>query len=115
MRHIHIERLGELTPDNIWYMRVSYAKPLVGSAVGDQSLRIYGQVKAKDRDESVNQLMQYVDTLRADAELIRSFGSAKLVTMRWTEESEQEYLKGLHFEVDLPLLVPAVGGGYDDA
>ncbi len=108
-------RVGELTPDNVWYMRVSYAKPIIGSAAGDHSLRIYGQVKAKTRDESVNQLMQYVDTLRADTELAKSFGSATLATMRWTEESDQEYLKGLHFEVNLPLLDPAVGGGYDGA
>ena len=110
-----MERIGELTPDNVWYMRVSYVKPAMGSAAGDSFLRIYGQVKAKTRDESVNQLMQYVDTLRADAELARSFGSATLATMRWTEESEQEYLRGLHFEVNLPLLNPAVGGGYDGA
>ena len=110
-----MRRIGELTPDNVWYMRVSYAKPALGSAVGDHSLRIYGQVKAKTRDESVNQLMQYVDALRADAELAESFGSATLATMRWTEESDQEYLRGLHFEVNLPLLDPAVGGGYDGA
>jgi len=110
-----LERIGELTPENVWYMRVSYAKPLLGSAAGDHSLRVYGQVKAKTRDESVNQLMQYVDTLRADAELARSFGSATLATMRWTEESDQDYLRGLHFEVNLPLLDPAVGGGYDGA
>jgi len=112
---ILLERIGELTPDNVWYMRVSYARPLVGTASGDRSLRIYGQVKAKDRDESVNQLMQYVDTLRADAQLAKAFGSAKLATMRWTEDSDQEFLNGLHFEVDLPLLDPAAGGGYDDA
>ncbi len=108
-------RIGELTPDSIWYMRVSYAKPALGSTVGDHSLRIYGQVKAKGRDESVNELMQYVDKLRADAGLAKAFGSATLATMRWTEEGDLEYLKGLHFEVDLPILEPAVGGGYDGA
>lgn len=108
-------RIGELTPDNVWYMRVSYARPMMGSAAGDHALRIYGQVRAKDRDASVNELMSYVDSLRADPVLSGAFGSATLATMRWTEESDQEYLRGLHFEVDLPILGQAMGGTHDDA
>ncbi len=108
-------RLGELTPENVWYMRVSYAKPLSGRGAGDHALRLYGQVKAKDRGESVNDLMELVDTLRADKALATCFGSATLATMRWTEESDHEYLRGLHFEIELPILGPATGGEYDGA
>ncbi len=110
-----MRRVGELIPDNVWYMRMNYTSPAGGMATGEHSLRIYGQVKAKNRDDSVNELMHYVDTLRDDSELAKTFGTAKLATMRWTEDADHDYLSGLHFEVDLPILGSATGGEYDGA
>ncbi len=102
-----LQRVGELAPSDAWYMRLSLVEGSVLDEVGASgAFHIFGIVKAKGRDESVVELMAFVDALRADAELSRHFRNAKLATMRWEGDGEDAFMEGLSFEAILLLRDP---------
>ncbi len=102
-----LRRVGELAPSDTWYMRLSLTEGSVLDETGPAGIfHIFGIVKAKGRDESVTELMAFVDALRADAELKLYFRDAKLATMRWEGDVENASMEGLSFEAILPLHGP---------
>ncbi len=102
-----LRRVGELVPSDTWYMRLSLVKKSAFDEAGSAgAFHIYGIVKAKGRDESVIELMGFVDALRADAELSQYFGNAKLATMRWEDDVDDTFMEGLSFEAILLIQGP---------
>ncbi len=102
-----LRRVGELAPSDTWYMRISLVEGSVLDEAGAAgAFHIFGIVKARGRDESVTELMGFVDALRADPELSRYFRDAKLATMRWENDADNSLMEGLSFEAVLPLEGP---------
>jgi hypothetical protein len=112
-----LRRVGELAPSDTWYMRLSLIEGSALNEAGQEgTFHIFGIVKAKGRDESVTELMSFVDTLRADPELSQYFQDAKLVTMRWEGDIDNAVLEGLSFEAVLSLQGPIESEvDYDEA
>ncbi len=102
-----LRRVGELAPPDTWYMRLSLTEASVLNETGAAgAFHIFGIVKAKGRDESVTELMSFMDELRGDAELSRYFRDVRLATMRWEGDVDDTLMEGLSFEVILPLQGP---------
>jgi hypothetical protein len=102
-----LKRVATLTPDEVWFSRIIVTEGVpAGGGEPVLGLQLYGTLKAGRREEGVDRLMTFVQSLRNDPGFREDFNEAVLVAMNWTTEAGED---GVEFEVFCPLMRPDAG------
>ncbi len=94
-------RIGAMAPDEVWFARMIMTEGApAGGGDPVPGLRLYGTLTAGRREEGVDKLMGFVQSIRNEPGFREDFQEAVLVGMNWTNEAGED---GIEFEVFCPL------------
>jgi Tfp pilus assembly protein PilN len=94
--------VSDVAIPELWLTRLRLSEgSLIGSARGrTPGFSLEGRLKAGRREESLEKLMDFISALREEPEFAESFSEIKLVSSRWKQATDDEYLE---FEIFCPL------------
>ena len=86
----------------MWFTQLRLTEgSLIGAARGrTPGFHMDGRLKAREQDEGLEKLMEFIGAASADSTLAQSFEEVKLVKSSWTTTMDDEYLE---FEIFCPL------------
>ena len=85
----------------LWYTQLRLTEgSLVGGAGRTPGVHLEGRLRAGRKEESLAKLMEFIAVLRDEPVFAENFAEVKLVTSRWKESTDDEYLE---FEIFCPL------------
>jgi hypothetical protein len=94
--------VSDLAIPELWFTQLRLSEgSLIGSARGrTPGFHMEGRLKAGRKEESLAKLMEFISIVRENPVFVEDFSEVKLVTSRWKETTDDEYLE---FEIFCPL------------
>ena len=87
--------------NEVWFTQLRLSEgSLVGAGGRTAGFHLEGRLKAGRKEESLAKLMELIGVLRDDPVFKADFEEVRLVTSRWKQTTEDEYLE---FEIFCPL------------
>ena len=92
---------SRLAIPELWFTQLRLSKgSLVGAGGRTPGFHLEGRLRAGRKEESLAKLMEFLAVLRSEPLFSESFDEVKLVTSRWKQTTEDEYLE---FEIFCPM------------
>jgi hypothetical protein len=92
---------SRLATPELWFTQLRLSKgSLVGAGGRTPGFHLKGRLRAGRKEESLAKLMEFLAVLRSEPLFSESFDEVKLVTSRWKQTTEDEYLE---FEIFCPM------------
>jgi hypothetical protein len=100
--------IAHLAVPEVWLTRMIVTDGVpAGGGEPVLGLHVYGTLKAARREEGVDQLMGFVQSIRTDPRFREDFLEAALVAMNWADGANAA--DGIEFEIFCPLARPDAG------
>ena len=92
---------SRLATRELWFTQLRVAEgSLVGARGRTAGFHLEGRLRAGRKEESLAKLMEFLAVLRDEPIFSESFSEVKLVTSRWKQTTDDEYME---FEIFCPL------------
>lgn len=92
---------SKLAIPELWFTQLRFSEgSLVGARDRTPGFHMEGRLRAGRKEESLAKLMEFIAVVRDDPIFEDAFSGVKLVTSRWKQTTEDEYLE---FEIFCPL------------
>ena len=92
---------SRLAIPELWFTRLRFSEgSLVGSGGRTPGFHMEGRLRAGRKEESLAKLMEFIAVVRDEPVFEEHFSDVKLVSSRWKQTTEDEYLE---FEIFCPL------------
>ncbi len=92
---------SRLATRELWFTQLSFNEgSLVGGGGRTAGFHLEGRLRAGRKEESLATLMEFLANVRDEPIFAESFSEVKLVTSRWKQSTDDEYLE---FEVFCPM------------
>ena len=92
---------SRLATRELWFTQLRLSEgSLVGSRGRTAGFHVHGRLRAGRKEESLAKLMDFLSAVREDPIFAGSFSEVRLVTSRWKQTTDDEYME---FEIFCPL------------
>jgi hypothetical protein len=92
---------SRLATRELWFTQLRFSEgSLVGAGGRTPGFHMKGRLRAGRKEESLAMLMEFLAAVRNEPIFSRSFSEVKLVTSRWKQTTDDEYME---FEIFCPL------------
>ena len=92
---------SRLATRELWFTQLRLSEgSLVGARSRTPGFHMKGRLRAGRKEESLAKLMEFLVTVRNEPVFAESFSEVKLVTSRWKQTTDDEYME---FEIFCPL------------
>ncbi len=92
---------ARLATHELWFTQVRFSEgSLVGARSRTPGFHVKGRLRAGRKEESLAKLMEFLSAVRDEPVFAESFSEVKLVTSRWKQTTDDEYME---FEIFCPL------------
>ncbi|MCK4511018.1 hypothetical protein KAW64_04725 [bacterium] len=92
---------SRLATRELWFTQLRFSEgSLVGARGRTAGFHMKGRLRAGRKEESLARLMEFLAAVREDPLFAESFSEVKLVTSRWKQTTDDEYME---FEIFCPL------------
>ncbi|MCK4408768.1 MAG: hypothetical protein KAW67_01700, partial [Candidatus Eisenbacteria sp.] len=92
---------SRLAIPELWVTQLRFsAGSLVGARGRTQGFHLEGRLRARRKEEGLAKLMEFLAVVRDEPVFVESFAEVKLVTSKWKQTMDDEYLE---FEIFCPL------------
>ncbi len=92
---------SRLATRELWFTQLRFSEgSLVGARGRTPGFHMEGRLRAGRKEESLAKLMEFLAVVRGEPFFAESFSEVKLVTSRWKQTTDDEYME---FEIFCPL------------
>jgi len=92
---------SRLATRELWFTQLRFSEgSLVGARGRTPGFHMQGRLRAGRKEESLARLMEFLAVVRDEPVFAKSFSEVKLVTSRWKQTTDDEYME---FEIFCPL------------